>query len=44
MRAAGGGALDLGSMSHATRARLRQVNRPGFYMPNFEKWAAMLSA
>lgn len=41
---AGGGALDLGSSSHATRARVRQVNRPGFYMPNWERWAAMLSA
>ena len=41
---AGGGALDLGSVSHATRARLRQVGRPGFFMPNYEKWAAMLSA
>ena len=41
---AGGGAFDLGSISHASRARSRQVNRPGFYMPNHEKWAAMLSA
>ena len=41
---AGGGALDLGSMSHATRAKLRQVDRQGFYLPNYEKWAAMLSA
>lgn len=41
---AGGGALDLGSISHATRARLRQVDRPGFYLPNWEKWAASLSA
>ena len=41
---AGGGALDLGSISHATRAKNRQVDRPGFYMPNWEKWAAMLSA
>ena len=42
--AAGGGALDLGSQSHATRARMRQVDRPGFYTPNWEAWAAMLSA
>ena len=41
---AGGGALDLGSSSHATRARLRQVDRAGFYMPNWERWAASLSA
>lgn len=41
---AGGGALDLGSISHATRARARQVSRSGFYMPNWEKWAAALSA
>ena len=41
---AGGGALDLGSISHATRARARQVDREGFYMPNWEKWAAALSA
>ena len=26
------------------RAMLRQVTRPGFYMPNHEKWAALLSA
>jgi hypothetical protein len=42
--AAGGGALDLGSMSHETRARLRQVDRSGFYMPNWERWSAKLSA
>ena len=41
---AGGGALDLGSSSHATRARERQVDRPGFYLPNWELWAASLSA
>ena len=41
---AGGGALDLGSVSHETRARERQVDRPGFYLPNWEKWSAMLSA
>ena len=41
---AGGGALDLGSISHATRARARQVNRSGFYMPKWEKWSAALSA
>lgn len=41
---AGGGALDLGSVSHASRAKLRQVDRAGFYMPNWEKWAASLSA
>lgn len=41
---AGGGAFDLRSISHATRARLRQVDRPGFFMPNYERWAAMLSA
>jgi len=41
---AGGGALDLGSISHATRARARQVDRQGFYMPNWEKWSAALSA
>ena len=41
---AGGGALDLGSSSHASRARKRQVDRPGFYQPNYERWAAMLSA
>ena len=41
---AGGGALDLGSISHATRAKARQVSRPGFYMPNWEKWQSMLSA
>ena len=41
---AGGGALDLGSISHKTRAKMRQVSRPGFYMPNYERWAAMLSA
>ena len=41
---AGGGALDLGSSSHATRARNGQVDRPSFYSPNWEKWAASLSA
>ena len=41
---AGGGALDLGSVSHATRAKARQVERPSFYQPNFERWQAALSA
>ena len=41
---AGGGALELGSISHATRAKSRQVDRPGFYAPNWEKWSASLSA
>lgn len=41
---AGGGDFELGSISHATRARARQVDRPGFYMPNWEKWSASLSA
>jgi hypothetical protein len=41
---AGGGAFDLGSISHKTRAAARQVERSGFYMPNHEKWAAALSA
>lgn len=41
---AGGGALELGSISHATRAKARQVDRPGFYFPNWEKWSAGLSA
>ena len=41
---AGGGALEFGSQSHATRALLRQVDRAGFYMPNWERWAASLSA
>jgi len=40
----GGGDLDLGSTSHAERARLRQVDRPGFYLPNWEQWSASLSA
>lgn len=35
---AGGGALDLGSISHATRSKARMVDRPGFYLPNWEKW------
>ena len=41
---AGGGAFDLGSISHRTRAAARQVDRSGFYMPNHERWAAALSA
>ena len=41
---AGGGALDLGSASHKTRARCGQVDRQSFYQPNWEKWAASLSA
>ena len=41
---AGGGAFDLGSISHKTRAAARQVARSGFYMPNHGKWAAALSA
>ena len=41
---AGGGALDLGSSSHNTRARAGQVQRSSFYFPNFERWASMLSA
>ena len=40
----GGGTFDLGSSSHATRARERMVDRPGFYSPNWERWAASLSA
>lgn len=40
----GGGDEEIGSTSHADRARLRQVDRPGFYYPNWENWAAMLSA
>ena len=40
----GGGLKDLGSQSHAARAKMRQVSRPGFYMPNWEQWAAKLSA
>ena len=44
MYRAGGGALDMGSISHKTRAKMRQVDRPGFYTPNYEKWAALLSA
>ena len=42
--ALGGGDSELGSTAFAERARLRQVDRPGFYTPNLEKWAAMLSA
>ena len=41
---AGGGALDLGSVSHASRSRARRVDRAGFYSPNHEAWAAALSA
>jgi len=41
---AGGGALDLGSISHASRAQSRQVDREGFYMPSWEQWSASLSA
>ena len=41
---AGGGALDLGSSSHKTRAKFNKVDRPGFYQPNWEKWSAALSA
>ena len=36
--------LDTYHQSHADRAKMRQVDRPGFYMPNWEKWAAALSA
>jgi len=41
---AGGGALDLGSISHATRSKAGQVDRASFYQPSWEKWSASLSA
>jgi len=41
----GGGDMELlGVDGYATRARTRQVDRPGFYLPNWESWAAALSA
>ena len=40
----GGGDLEIGRDSYADRARTRQVDRPSFYLPNWESWAAALSA
>lgn len=41
---AGGGDLEIAQTSYRDRALLRGVDRPGFYTPNWESWAAALSA
>ena len=41
---AGGGALDMGSSSFATRSKNGQVMRDSFYMTAWERWSAGLNA
>ena len=42
--AAAGGDEELAKNAYKDRATTRQVDRPGFYTPNWESWAAALSA
>lgn len=40
----GGGVAELGSTSYSERACNGRLPRPSFHMPNYERWAASLSA